>query len=323
MCATIRRHLFPWTMPEWVVMSGIDRRRMGRRAGLHWGAIIGAVMGLCLIIWSISIQGSRRRGPVRQLNWKLLSASCPMRPADPGDRRRSLNQVSFATFNVEWLFKWGGNGSLRCPGTRCPWADEVAAEEHLERVAQTIYNLDADVVNLVELESCQILGYLLSKMPPNHGYLPYVIGSRDTATGQTLGLLTRVDPIADLVISNERVKTPVAGSICPNANDGEVGRTGSTKHYATRISFANQKGQSKTFVFAGLHFLSGPQNKAVCQRREGQAEVVRNLVRRTQQPGDAVIITGDFNDLDNNCLGTDGQTSISAVILQNISSSYF
>lgn len=37
------------------------------------------------------------------------------------DRRIEKTKLKIAEFNAEWLYLYGGNGALKCPGIQCPW----------------------------------------------------------------------------------------------------------------------------------------------------------------------------------------------------------
>lgn len=67
----------------------------------------------------------------------------------------------------------------------------------------------------MEVESCDVLikvleGFFIlikkknelkkknKEMGNNHGYVPYLLKGTDTATGQNVGILTRIDPISNL-----------------------------------------------------------------------------------------------------------------------------
>lgn len=88
----------------------------------------------------------------------------------------------------------------------------------------------------------------------------YLVQGTDTATGQNVGLLTRIDPIVDLQRYQEgtgqfsglllnahtiagrdvRAEWPVAGEQCKYGQQG--GYTSVSKHYFTRISLTDSTG---------------------------------------------------------------------------------
>jgi len=50
-------------------------------------------------------------------------------------------------------------------------------------VARVLVELDADIVNLNEVEDCMVMEELLAQMPEGHGYKLYLVQGSDTATG--------------------------------------------------------------------------------------------------------------------------------------------
>lgn len=56
---------------------------------------------------------------------RILNANgfkpCLKAPKDPQDRRTDHTRLSIVNYNCEWLFVTGGTGSIKCPGTKCPW----------------------------------------------------------------------------------------------------------------------------------------------------------------------------------------------------------
>lgn len=269
---------------------------------------------LLLLIVLAGINGMRLYGGMPGANpimngeseWRGLGEECSEAPKISGDRRKNKDFLTVATFNSEWLFMDD------CPSTGCVWKSNKEAEEHMKQVAKTIYKLDADIVNVLEVESCRTLARMLAFMPPGHGYRPYVVRSADDCTGQTLGMLTRVDPVKSLERSLAKVSFPVKNTKCPPA--GVSGKTGSTKHYVTRFEVKNSVGKVTSFVMAGAHLLSQPQDLKRCSRREGQAVVVREAVERARRPSDKIIILGDLNDTDNWVQTPSGAKSISGVL---------
>lgn len=106
--------------------------------------------------------------------------SCPMgdRTANtppgrvPADRRSDVSRLRVATFNVEWLFD-GVDDSAKF----VPWQGATAADAHLHDVASAVGTLDADILNLVEVEGCFMLHRLIDSLPhsPQHAaYEPYL-----------------------------------------------------------------------------------------------------------------------------------------------------
>ena len=114
---------------------------------------------------------------------------CPNAPKTSQDRRSNTSRFRVVQFNAEWLFI---DGFDNCPGTTCPWTTQQMAEEHLASVAGLIADLDGDLVNLCEVESCDELHDLLNDPQlAGKGYAPFMIEGTDSSTGQDVGMLTR------------------------------------------------------------------------------------------------------------------------------------
>lgn len=97
--------------------------------------------------------------------------------APPGslsnDRRPDRSRLRIATFNVEWLFD-GVDDSPKF----VPWQGEADANAHLQNVVSAVDALDADILNLIEVEGCFMLHRLINTLPQSRqrvGYVPYVI----------------------------------------------------------------------------------------------------------------------------------------------------
>ncbi len=168
------------------------------------------------------------------------------------------------------------------------------------------------------MEDCRVLKRLIKALPKAIGYRPYMVGGRDSATGQNVGILTRIDPTRDLFRSEERAAYPVAGSKCKAVkkagSEASKGATGVSKHYMARLAPYNSEGRRVPIFLVGLHLIAWPLDKGRCVVREGQAEALRTAIRAAIKPGEQLIILGDFNDYDEDVIGTDGRTPISGVV---------
>ena len=84
------------------------------------------------------------------------------------------------------------------------------------KVGNVLRAIDADVVNIVEVEDCTVLGRMIRDYAwmPNVNYSAYMIKGKDTSTGQNVAMLTRVSPLDDLQRTEERAEYPVAASKC-------------------------------------------------------------------------------------------------------------
>ena len=181
---------------------------------------------------------------------------------------------------------------------------------HLRRVASTLAQLDADLIHVIEVEDCDTLERLIQAML-DPSYRGYMIPSTDTATGQNVGLITRIDPVMPLIRTNSILPFPLVGSKCPRTRVG--GRTSISKHYLTRFHLSD----GRHFFFLGCHLLARPLDRARCASREAQAQLLIDLVlqqqqqQQQQQPSLDVILAGDLNDYDADVLGQDGVAPIS------------
>jgi len=232
---------------------------------------------------------------------------CSTRPAVPQDRRVDKSSLTIAAYNAEWLFLSRSN----CPGTGCPWATPDEAEKHMVAVAAALVQANADIVNLAEVENCDVLTKLSNLLNEKAGmnYVPYLITGTDTATGQNMGLLTRIDPAVNLQRTENRVAYPLPNTKC----DSDLsGTTGVSKHLYT---YFNVTGLPKPLALFGAHFLAYPDDVDRCVQREAQATVLANYVTSAAiNAGHSVVLLGDFNDFDPTVNDTAGSITISNVL---------
>jgi len=149
---------------------------------------------------------------------------CPLAPAHPQDRRMDKSKLAIAAYNAEWLFLNRSN----CPGTGCPWKNQTEAHTHMQDVANEIAIINADIVNLAEVQDCSVLT-MLNSLLTGMNYLPYLLTGTDTSTGQNVGILTRVDPTTNMQRSSYRVNYPIPTSSCNYR--GSSGDSAVSKHY--------------------------------------------------------------------------------------------
>jgi len=228
---------------------------------------------------------------------------CPTAPSVPKDRRTDKGTLKIATYNAEWLFLNRSN----CPGTGCAWPTEAAALDHMQDVADEITILNADIVNLAEVQDCIVLTRL-NGLLKGMNYLPYLLTGTDTSTGQNVALLTRVDPSVNLQRTSNRVDYPIPGSTCGSTSSGN---TAVSKHYYTTF---NVEGLPNPLTIFGLHFLAFPDDKIRCVQREGQASVIKALVASYLGEGHSVVVLGDVNDFDGTVIDASGNVPISTVL---------
>ncbi|KNC99470.1 uncharacterized protein SPPG_05705 [Spizellomyces punctatus DAOM BR117] len=236
---------------------------------------------------------------------------CSQAPVEAGDRRENKDELTVGNFNAEWLFINGGTGGLVCPGRSCPWKNKKMALEHFSRVAKTIAAMGLpDIVHLSEVESCDALDKLIEVLEAENtaakgAYRAYLVPGRDTALGQQVGFITKVDPIIDVIRTDERVLYPIKGSLCGFTKPGSPPQMyGSTKNY-----FARFQVNEIPILLSGNHFIAYPDKRDRCEKREAQASVISNAIQRhlLTQSHDEVIVLGDFNDYDDEVVDAAGE----------------
>jgi len=256
-----------------------------------------------VILWIVSIFISQ---------CSSAAIECSKAPAKPGDRRQNKDLLKIATYNVEWLFYNRSN----CPGTGCPWTTKQEAIKHMETVAQVIESVDADIITLAEVQDCEALKMLIGYLSPATAstYLPYLVTGTDTATGQNMGILTKVDPKIDLARTSERIAYPVPNSRCGSSAKGT---SAVSKHFYTMFEV---KDLPYDLYMVGVHFLAYPVDPSRCSQREAQAKVIADLVNdlgaqyKNISKTAAFVVLGDFNDYDGQVLDSNGDIPISNVL---------
>ncbi len=229
-------------------------------------------------------------------------SQCPIAPTVPADRRLDVNRFRLVQYNVEWLFIDQYNG---CPGSSCTWANQTEANTHLNWVTNVLNELDGDYINFCEIEGCDELNML--KSLTTSAYNPYLIAGSDSSTGQNVGVLTKIDPVTNLLRNDNRASYPIAGSTC--GYTGAPGTSGVSKHYWTTLNI------NKTPVaIVGAHLLAYPTDPSRCASREAQALVLQETIESLYSEGYEIIVLGDFNDYDGEVLDINLHKPISQVL---------
>ena len=136
----------------------------------------------------------------------LSDTECPV-VTSIGDRRTDKNKLRLVQYNAEWLFI-DYYAAADCPGNGCSWKNQSEAQTHLTAIHKVLDTLNPDIINFAEIEGCDELGLLIE----NEGtYLPYLKKGTDSATGQNVGFLSRIDPVRDLYRTEERISYPIPG----------------------------------------------------------------------------------------------------------------
>ena len=244
--------------------------------------------------------------------------NCAWAPKKPSDRRHDARKLRIMSYNAEWLFLYGGSGSIQCPGLGCPWDNLSKARDHFRQTVDLLLKINADIVHLNEVEDCRVLHVLMDLLPAGHGYRAYLVAGTDTMTGQNVGILTRIDPSYDLKRSESRKPYPVPESTCGvsssyiSYSNGKKrsGTMGLSKHYLTCFQIGDMK-----ISWAGAHFIAHPNSVDRCVRREAQAAVLAEFIGNEPHLIDSeVIITGDLNDHDEEVLGANNVFPLSSAL---------
>ena len=216
---------------------------------------------------------------------------CPVVPTTPANRISSGSSTfKIMQYNIEWLFV-DYYSAADCPGDGCSWKNSTDATTHVDYVSKVIADLNPDIINFCEFEGCDELNLLVSKLGSNFGYKPYLKKGTDTATGQNVGMITRVDPKTDLQSSEEKVSYPISGSKC--GYTGAPSTTGVSKHYFTEYYW-----YGRNVLFVGAHLKAFPTDPTSCAQREGQSQILQNIIYEYFTKGYEIIVLGDFNDFD-------------------------
>ncbi|MCP3958468.1 MAG: endonuclease [bacterium] len=220
----------------------------------------------------------------------LLFLAC--RPAAE-DHRADASRLVLMNLNAEFL--WDGvapeEGKIDFP-----WkGSREKAEAHMADVAEIIRAHDPDVVHLAEVENRRALDTFNDKFLADSGYRTYFVPGMDTATGQDVALLSRVEL--------EKI-----------SRDSRRGRSGGTqkgvsKHYVATLTAGDLR-----LGLVGIHLLARPGNQSRVEPREAQADAVRRMARDLADRGRSVIVWGDFNDFDDRTRDRSGNRPITRVM---------
>lgn len=240
----------------------------------------------------------------------MADTECPLVTTN-GDRRQDKNKLRLVQYNVEWLFI-DYYSSANCPGSGCSWSNSSEAQTHMSYVTKVIHDLNPDIINFCEIEGCDELNMVKSNLN-DATYMPYLKKGTDSATGQNVGMLTRIDPLVSLYRTEEKYSYPIQGSKCGYTGSGS---TGVSKHYITEFKLGNMN-----VAFIAAHLLAIPTESSRCAQREGQASVLQPVIADYISRKYEVIILGDFNDFDGEVLDVNNNKPTSQVL--NIFKGYF
>jgi len=234
-----------------------------------------------------------------------LNYDCYKAPSKPGDRRTNKDALTVAQYNLEWFFNT--TGLAKCPGTGCPWNNTAQADQHIKTIAGIIRAVNADIMNLCEVEDCSIVQGMVDDYLSDMGYKVYLIKGTDL-TGQNVAMLTRVDPSVDLARTSSRASYPVAGTQCGSTTAS--GTSSVSKHYMTTVEVNDIK-----ILILGMHLLAFPTDASRCVEREAQARVIQQYVQeKSKNDYDELVILGDMNDYDATVIDASNDVPTSRVL---------
>lgn len=233
------------------------------------------------------------------------------------DRREDNSKLRLVQFNAEWLFIDYYSPS-NCPGNGCSWTTLDDANYHMSLISNIITELNPDIINICEVESCNELNMLIDEIDMNkdvnatNTYNPYLIKGTDTSTGQNVGMITKIDPIVNLYRSEEKITYPIEGTKCGNTS--VYGTTGVSKHYITEFSLNLESSEKMNVALIGAHLLAIPTDPSRCVQREAQAQVLQNIIHTYFLKNFEVIVMGDMNDYDMETLDMNSNKPTSRVL---------
>lgn len=214
-------------------------------------------------------------------------------PAAAEDRRKDKSRLKVATFNAEFL--WDGRAPEQ-GDSDFPWkGSPEKAEAHMAEVAQVVRALDADLLNLVEVENLAALELFNSKFLAGMGYRAYLAEGIDTATGQDVALLSRID-------------IPSFG------RDPRSGRSGGKQKSVSKNYVAKFEVGGVKLSLIGLHLMAKASDSRRREEREAQADAIVSMAREQAAQGRQLIVLGDFNDLDGQVLDVRSERPITRVL---------
>ncbi|GAB5533799.1 MAG: hypothetical protein Rubg2KO_00480 [Rubricoccaceae bacterium] len=206
--------------------------------------------------------------------------------------------LRIGTFNGEFLFDGEGDEG---EATFAWKGDPAKARAHRARVAQSVRKLDVDILLMPETENLNALQMLVDESLTDLGYTAHLVDGLDSFTGQDVGLLSRV-PVEETGRTNERALVGVSDR-----------QYGVSKNLWARMDLPLGD-ELVPVTLIGVHFLARPDDVERRDRREAQAEVIRQLAEQESAAGRQLILLGDFNDFDESVLDRRSSTPITDVL---------
>lgn len=193
--------------------------------------------------------------------------------------RVARDELKLATFNVRNLFD----------GVDDPYSSDESTpqkpRDELERLAETIRDVDADVVALQEVESRGYLQRFLDVFLDDMGYRHVVLVEGNDLRGIDVGLISRI-PVGR-VVSHAHLRF-----------DPEI-QQGETDHFQRDVLCVEllPRGQESFHVWV-VHLKSQGGSANAEPIRQAEARQLRKLIEAqcAEDPGARFVVCGDFND---------------------------
>lgn len=231
--------------------------------------------------------------------WALLLAA-------PASTLASAAALRVATFNLKWLTASATESRM------APWRSEEELAAHRRALAAILArDVRADVLCVLEVTSRAALEKLAAEPAlRSFGYRVLHLESGDTGTGQDVAFLVRprvkLDAFGGALVRRFADTLPAvlasgAEARGKKAKGKKPPRARLTKHAVVCLS-APQK-----LCVMGVHLLAHPDDRGRTARREVQARIAADIVRREiVAQGYLPVVVGDFNDFDPDVEGPEG-----------------
>ena len=271
--------------------------------------------------------------PAGHVTTTTCGPAAPVTQSAALDRRPDRSRLVIAHWNSEWLFDgvcdpsaspW--DGATDCVGyshslNQC---DAAGAALHLQRMAAQMATFGADVIDVAEVESCEMLdgiGAALNALPSASAteYQSYMVTGTDTYLKQQVGMVSRLGPLGPLERTAAREAYPIDGS-SSCGTPPHMGTTDVSKHYLARVHLelpaSGGATEAVTLIVVGMHLKAIPTDPYSCNKREGQAKVLQALLSSALAESAYVVAMGDLNDFDGDacCLDAAGSMPTSRVL---------
>lgn len=206
-----------------------------------------------------------RVAPVGAMNVRAMNAA----PRDQGTLR-------VATYNIRNLFD-----GVQNPGKE---PEKAKPERELQALAQSLREINSDVIGFQEVESLETLTAFRDKYVADMGYKYVVLVEAHDPRGIDVALFSRF-PVTN-VKSHADVKFPIPGKPAPEGFSRDL--------LQTRIQGPN----NYNFTLFITHLKSQHGEGVADIKREAEARQAQAIIRSFQQanPRENFIVLGDFND---------------------------